>query len=112
MLKKILALGMIIGMANAGDTITYQAFIMGEGGRILDNIVENVVVPSGEVMQKLYDLSKNVEEGSYDVVRQTLTSRWTENDGSVPKEKADLIDNICRILCSKFNAEYGYLLSE
>ncbi len=109
MLKKILALGIMIGMVNAGNTVTYQEFIIGEGGRILNDIVENVTMPSDEVMQHLYDLSKNIDEGSYDVVRQILTGRWTENDGSISEAKADLIDDIGRSLYSKFNAEYGYL---
>lgn len=109
MLKKILALGLMIGMVSASNIITYNEFIIGDGGRILDDIVENVAMPSEEVMQKLYDLSKNIDEGSYDVVRQILTDRWSENDGNVPEEKADLIDDIRHSLYSKFNAEYGYL---
>lgn len=109
MLKKILSLGMMVGMVNAVDTITYQEFIMGEGGRILDDIVEKVTMPSDEVMQKLYDLSKKVDEGSYDIVRQILEGRFETDDtvhGYIPEDKAVLIDNIERKLYKKFKEEY------
>lgn len=112
MLKKILALGLIVGMVNAESTITYHEFIIGDGGRILDDIVENVAMPSEEVMQKLYDLSKNVAEGSYDVVRQFLQERWETDDtvhGYIPKEKAVLIDKIAEVLQDKADTEYNKL---
>lgn len=112
MLKKILALGLMIGMVSASNIITYNEFITGEGGRILDDIVENVAMPSDEVMQKLYDLSKNIDEGSYDIVRQVLQERWETDDtvhGYIPNEKAVLIDKIAEVLQDKADTEYNNL---
>lgn len=112
MLKKILALGMVVSMANTFGAITYQEFIMGEGGGIIDDIVENVAMPSDEDMQKLYDLSKYVDEGSYDIVRQILEGRFETDDtvqGYIPDDKAALIDNIERKLYKKFKEEYKNL---